>query len=54
MRVERGEHPELDAADFEGADTEMICDHCGHDMHDFSDLGCEYCDARHPYVGRSV
>ena len=24
------------------------CSHCGKPYEDFSDLGCEYCDRRHP------
>jgi hypothetical protein len=27
------------------------CSHCGKDIYDFSDLGCEYCDRRHPNYG---
>lgn len=28
------------------------CSHCGKDIYDFSDLGCEYCDQRHPgFIG---
>jgi len=32
-------------------EPEPVCDHCGKPLEDFSDLGCEYCDARHPYFG---
>ena len=24
------------------------CPHCGKEFEDFSDLGCEHCDQRHP------
>ena len=27
------------------------CPHCGKEYEDFSDLGCEYCDRRHPHYG---
>ena len=27
------------------------CPHCGKPLEDFSDLGCEYCDRRHPGFG---
>jgi hypothetical protein len=27
------------------------CSHCGKDIYDWSDLGCEYCDRRHPAYG---
>lgn len=27
------------------------CRHCGKELEDFSDLGCEHCDARHPLFG---
>jgi len=27
------------------------CPHCGKDIYDWSDLGCEYCDRRHPGFG---
>lgn len=27
------------------------CWHCGKEFEDFSDLGCEYCDSRHPGFG---
>jgi len=31
---------------------EEYCHHCGKERYDWSDLGCEYCDARVPgYVG---
>lgn len=36
---------------FDEADIETTCDHCGKDIYDFSDLGCGYCDARHPGFG---
>lgn len=42
------ERTALAAAD---VDTTEYCHHCGKDIEDFSDLGCEYCDARHPYFG---
>lgn len=29
----------------------QICEHCGKELEDFSDLGCEYCDVRHPHFG---
>ena len=32
-------------------DTPVYCWHCGKDVEDFSDLGCEYCDRRHPDYG---
>lgn len=35
------------ACTFEGPEEEC-CDHCGKPLYDFSDLGCGYCDARHP------
>lgn len=35
--------PEPDPSDF--------CPHCGKEYEDFSDLGCEYCDVRHPAYG---
>lgn len=35
--------PDIDATEY--------CSHCGKDIEDFSDLGCEYCDRRHPYYG---
>lgn len=27
------------------------CPYCGKELEDFSDLGCEHCDRRHPYFG---
>lgn len=27
------------------------CSHCGKELEEFSDLGCEYCDSRHPGFG---
>ena len=27
------------------------CPHCGKEYEDFSDMGCEYCDTRHPFYG---
>jgi hypothetical protein len=27
------------------------CHYCGKEFEDFSDLGCEHCDARHPHYG---
>lgn len=30
---------------------EDFCKHCGKNIYDFSDLGCEYCDRRHPHFG---
>lgn len=27
------------------------CLHCGKNIYDWSDLGCEYCDRRHPGFG---
>jgi hypothetical protein len=35
----------------EPPDPESVCPHCGKDRYDFSDMGCEYCDARHPGFG---
>ena len=35
----------------EDQDENMICRHCGKDFHEFADLGCEYCDQRHPGFG---
>ena len=32
-------------------DTTEYCEHCGKDIEDWSDLGCEYCDRRHPLYG---
>jgi len=42
-----------DDFDYYGDDerTEDICEHCGKALEDFSDLGCEYCDRRHPLFG---
>ena len=37
--------------DFDPGFPPQFCDHCGKDFEDFSDLGCEYCDARHPHYG---
>lgn len=38
-------------------DTTEYCSHCGKDIEDFSDLGCEHCDRRYPgddvLVGKS-
>jgi hypothetical protein len=30
---------------------ESTCSHCGKDIYDWSDLGCGYCDRRHPDFG---
>jgi hypothetical protein len=30
---------------------EPTCSHCGKPFYDFADLGCEYCDRRHPGFG---
>lgn len=38
-----------DGPEFRGEDS--TCEHCGKDRYDFSDLGCEYCDSRHPGFG---
>ena len=32
-------------------DPSTFCSHCGKDYEDFSDLGCEHCDRRHPLYG---
>jgi hypothetical protein len=32
-------------------DTGGFCDGCGKEFEDFSDLGCEKCDQRHPGYG---
>jgi hypothetical protein len=32
-------------------DGREYCHHCGKDIYDWSDLGCEYCDRRHPHYG---
>lgn len=32
-------------------DTTERCPYCGKDFEDFSDLGCAYCDTRHPAHG---
>lgn len=37
--------------DIDDGDIEQCCPHCGKDIYDFSDLGCEHCDARHPGFG---
>lgn len=37
----------LDAAD----PDEPRCEHCGKPLYEFADLGCAYCDARHPGFG---
>jgi len=28
-----------------------VCKHCGKELYDFSDIGCGYCDRRHPDFG---
>ncbi len=40
-----------DACEWQGEtaadiDTTERCSHCGKDIYDFSDFGCEYCDYR--------
>lgn len=32
-------------------DDRDTCPHCGKEYEEFGDLGCEYCDARHPGFG---
>jgi len=32
-------------------DTTEYCPHCEKDLDDWADLGCEYCDRRHPDYG---
>jgi len=29
----------------------QCCEHCGKDIDDFSDLGCEFCDSRYTEIG---
>ena len=31
--------------------SDEYCSHCGKAFEEFSDLGCEYCDRRHPGFG---
>ena len=42
---------EASIEDVEYARAEDFCSHCGKEMSDFSDLGCEHCDRRHPDFG---
>ena len=35
----------------EYASAEDACHHCGKPLDEFGDLGCEYCDRRHPGFG---
>ncbi len=50
------DHPETDedympnGGEMDGYDP-PCCSHCGKAFDDFSDLGCEYCDTRHPGYG---
>lgn len=37
-----GDGPDLDPPE------QPCCHHCGKPLYDFGDMGCEYCDARHP------
>lgn len=40
------------ALDLERDDVESErCPHCGKPFEEFGDLGCEYCDRRHPGFG---
>jgi hypothetical protein len=49
--IQEGGYPdEYDCYD-EKIDQDDICSHCGKDRYDFSDLGCGYCDRRHPEWG---
>jgi hypothetical protein len=32
-------------------DGSECCRHCGKEFEDFSDMGCGYCDSRHPEWG---
>ena len=36
---------------FEEGPPRETCGHCGKELDDFSDLGCEHCDRRHPDFG---
>lgn len=36
---------------FEPGFPPQVCEHCGKDIEDFSDLGCEFCDSR--YLGNN-
>jgi hypothetical protein len=57
------EHPDDDPPDLpewafepdQGPDPEPpprdYCPHCGKEFEDFSDMGCERCDRRHPGFG---
>lgn len=48
-------HCETDQGDDEPDDwyeeDEDCCHYCGKAYEDFSDLGCQYCDQRHPHYG---
>lgn len=51
-----GEHRYYDGTQWcdcgvEDTRTPEVCPHCGKEYEDFSDLGCEYCDRRHPNFG---
>lgn len=37
----------------DGLPSGSYCGRCGKEFEDFSDLGCELCDARHPGFGVS-
>lgn len=36
---------------FDDGKPPQTCGHCGKGLEDFSDLGCSYCDRRHPNFG---
>jgi len=38
-------------APWDSGEPRECCGHCGKEFEDWSDLGCEYCDARHPCYG---
>src|SRR6266850_5193183 len=39
------------AAEMQGDYEPATCKHCGKELEDFSDIGCGYCDQRHPEWG---
>lgn len=44
----------LAVGSLEPDEAEPICGHCGKALEDFSDLGCEHCDQRHPGYGTTA
>jgi hypothetical protein len=50
MQVDESAQAEVPDPD-DDPDIDECCSYCGKPFQEFGDLGCEYCDRRHPAFG---